>query len=210
MSNNKRAQIISLAACCQAATMISQAAKGKSINKDALSCMLTGVMATSPDSVLDVYNDIESFQDGSRLLVLQLSGQASKKDVEVTRYLAGVMALSKRLLNSPDALNQLQKQLDDINRRMEHFDINDPSIIANFADAYSQVISPLGQKIQVMGSPAILSQPHYQNLVRALLMCAVRAAVLWRQMGGKRRQFIFSRRNILQEAQLFNQEISTS
>ncbi|MEH6454630.1 MAG: DUF489 family protein, partial [Psychromonas sp.] len=35
--------------------------------------------------------------------------------------------------------------------------------------------------------------------IRALLLAGVRAAVLWRQIGGKRRQLIFSRKAMLHQ-----------
>jgi high frequency lysogenization protein len=139
-----------------------------------------------------------------------LSGKTDKKDIELTRYVAGVLALAKRLLQKPAALNELKQTIDQVERRLEHFGINDDSVIANFADAYSKAISPLGQKIQVLGNPDVLRQPNVQNKIRALLLAGVRAAVLWRQMGGKRRQFIFSRKNILQDAILFHKELTSN
>jgi high frequency lysogenization protein len=66
----------------------------------------------------------------------------------------------------------------------------------------------LDKKIQVIGNPNVLKQENVQNQVRALLLAGVRAGVLWRQYGGQRRQFVFSRQKILQEAVLFNKELS--
>jgi high frequency lysogenization protein len=45
----------------------------------------------------------------------------------------------------------------------------------------------------------ILENPDNQNLIRALLLAAIRAAVLWRQCGG-RRLSLFLRRSALLEA----------
>lgn len=208
--SSQRNQTIALAAVCQTALFVSKIAKGEHIDNDVLTPLYNALMITSPNSVFDVYKNIEDLRPGCELMLKQLSGKTDKRDIELTRYVAGVMALSKRLLQKPAALNELKQTIDDVERRLEHFEISDDSVIANFADAYSKTISPLGQKIQVLGNPNVLRQPNIQNKIRALLLAGVRAAVLWRQMGGKRRQFIFSRKNILQDAILFHKELTSN
>jgi high frequency lysogenization protein len=165
-------------------------------------------MVTNPNSVLDVFTSLDDLAEGSQLVVHQLSGQATGKDVELTRYIAGMLSLAKRLLGKPKSLAGLKDCLNDIHRRLEHFELTSPTIIQGFAEGYSKVISPIGQKIQVIGNPNVLKQENVQNQVRALLLAGVRAGVLWRQYGGQRRQFVFSRQKILQEAVLFNKELS--
>ncbi|MDA8621452.1 high frequency lysogenization protein HflD [Psychrosphaera sp.] len=204
-----RNQTIAMAALCEAALLIQQVSKGQAFDSQALETLVSGIMNTAPENVDEVYPNVASLKQGSYLLVHQLSGQATSKDVEVTRYLAGMMSLSKKLLNNQTALTGLSTSLKEVERRLEHFDITDASIIGNFADIYSKNISPIGQKIKVIGTPQNLKQPIIQNQVRALLLAGVRAAVLWRQMGGKRRQFIFSRNKILKSAISFNNELSS-
>ncbi|MUH71845.1 high frequency lysogenization protein HflD [Psychrosphaera haliotis] len=209
MSEQMRNQTIAMAALCEAALLIQQVSKGQAFDSQALATLVGGIMNTAPENVDQVYPNLASLKQGSYLLVHQLSGQATSKDVEVTRYLAGMMSLSKKLLNNQTALTGLSTSLKEVERRLEHFDITDASIIGNFADIYSKNISPIGQKIKVIGTPQNLKQPIIQNQVRALLLAGVRAAVLWRQMGGKRRQFIFSRNKILKSAISFNNELSS-
>lgn len=209
MSEQMRNQTIAMAALCEAALLIQQVSKGQAFDSQALATLVGGIMNTAPENVDQVYPNLASLKQGSYLLVHQLSGQATSKDVEVTRYLAGMMSLSKKLLNNQTALTGLSTSLKEVERRLEHFDITDASIIGNFADIYSKNISPIGQKIKVIGTPQNLKQPVIQNQVRALLLAGVRAAVLWRQMGGKRRQFIFSRNKILKSAISFNNELSS-
>ena len=206
---SRRSQSIALSAMCQSALMIQQVSKGVILNKDSLICLFNGITTTDPKSVLDVYDSVDVLADGAKLVQFQLSGNATKKDIEVTRYLAGIMSISKKLLKNPSALSALTDKLTDIQRRLSHFEIDDPSIIQNFAECYSEVLSPLSQKIQVIGNPTLLQQKSVQHKVRALLLSGVRAAVLWRQMGGKRRDFIFNRKAILQDVISFNQELTS-
>lgn len=206
---SRRSQTIALSAMCQSALMIQQVSKGIILNKDSLMCLFNGIITTEPKSVMDVYGSVDVLSDGAKLVQFHLSGNATKKDIEVTRYLAGIMSISKKLLKNPSALSSLTDKLTDIQRRLSHFEIDDPSIIQNFAECYSEVLSPLSQKIQVIGSPTLLQQQSVQHKVRALLLSGVRAAVLWRQMGGKRRDFIFNRKTVLQDVVSFNQELTS-
>ena len=207
--NSFRSQVIAIAAVCQSAYMIQKAARGQTITSEELTNLLNGVLVTSPNSIFDIYENIEDFVNGSELTIKQLSGQAIGKDVELTRYVAGILALSKQILKSGTSLEKLQQGIENIERRLEYFSIDDASVIENFADIYSEAISPLGQKIQVIGNPDVLKLPSTQHKVRALLLSGIRAAVFWRQIGGKRRQFLFKRKQILQEAILLHKELST-
>jgi len=209
MEKSQRAQTIALAAICQSALLIQQVAKGKMTDGDSMSCLFKGIMETNPSTVFDVYHSLADIAEGNKLMVHQLSGQTTAKDVEITRYVAGIMSLSKKLLKNNRALGKLKSGLDNIERRLEHFDLMSSSIIQNFADSYSEAVSPIGQKIQVIGNPDILRQPDIQAKVRALLLAGIRAAILWRQMGGKRRQFLFNRKQILQDAIMFNKELTS-
>jgi high frequency lysogenization protein len=68
------------------------------------------------------------------------------------------------------------------------------------AGIYVDVISPLGPRIQVTGSPAVLQSPQVQSKVRASLLAGIRAAVLWHQVGGGRLQLMFSRSRLCAQA----------
>jgi high frequency lysogenization protein len=48
--------------------------------------------------------------------------------------------------------------------------------------------------VMVQGNPHYLGQPGVVAEIRAILLAAVRAAVLWRQLGGSYWDFLFSRR----------------
>jgi len=53
----------------------------------------------------------------------------------------------------------------------------------------------------VVGDQAILKQPEIQDKVRCSLFCGLRSAVLWRQMGGKRRQLLLNRKLLIHTAE---------
>jgi high frequency lysogenization protein len=89
-----------------------------------------------------------------------------------------------------------------LERQLEHFELLDEQMISNLASVYLDVISPIGPRIQVTGTPAVLQQTGNQHKVRALLLSGIRSAVLWRQVGGKRRHLIFGRKKMVEQAQI--------
>ncbi|MBH0031029.1 MULTISPECIES: high frequency lysogenization protein HflD [unclassified Pseudoalteromonas] len=189
-------QVMALAAMCQVAKQVQKIAQYGSNNKHDLEILLSSIIQTSPESPEDVYQGTDNLRDGYKTLMAQLTAGA-QKDVEIVKYVGGLMQLERALNANDKSLNELGKRIDDIHRRLDHFAITDESVVAGLADIYSSVLSPLGHRIQVYGKPELLKQQLTQNKIRALLLAGVRSAVLWRQMGGKRRHFFFSKRKIL-------------
>ena len=189
-------QVMALAAMCQVAKQVQKIAQYGSNNEHDLEILLSSIIQTSPESTEDVYQGTDNLRDGYKTLMAQLTAGA-QKDVEIVKYVGGLMQLERALNANDKSLNELGKRIDDIHRRLDHFAITDESVVAGLADIYSSVLSPLGHRIQVYGKPELLKQQLTQNKIRALLLAGVRSAVLWRQMGGKRRHFFFSKRKIL-------------
>jgi len=61
-------------------------------------------------------------------------------------------------------------------------------------------VRTLRPRIKVSADPVILENPGNQNLIRALLLAAIRAAVLWRQCGGGRLALVLRRRALVEAA----------
>ncbi|TKB48901.1 high frequency lysogenization protein HflD [Ferrimonas sediminicola] len=191
MQDNLQARTLAFAALCQAVWQVQQLARYGRADEEAMSHTLGAVMITDPDSVESVY-DRHQLNAGFRTLVDQI-GDGNRKDVDLTRYIVGILALERKLAKNSAALGMLSERINQVKRQLHHFELTDPQVLANLASIYSDVISPLGAKIQVVGNPEQLQQSNNQARIRALLLGAIRAAVLWRQLGGKRRQLMFSR-----------------
>ncbi|MGI2154425.1 high frequency lysogenization protein HflD [Shewanella oncorhynchi] len=164
-----------------------------------LAASLNTILVTNPDNTPDVYQDKIVLQKGYKLILNQL-GDSSQKDVEITRYLVGVLALERKLVRSNSGLGMLAERINQVNRQLHHFAITDEQVVANLASIYSDIISNLGPKIQISGNPVCLQRPIVQHKIRALLLAAIRSAVLWRQLGGKRRHLVFARKAIVDTA----------
>lgn len=193
-------QTMALAAVCQALTLVKAVAKTTDVDQHELETLLNSVAILEAETPEDIYGgSFTSLRTGYQVLLQQL-GDNPNKDVEVTRYAVAVLALEKRLNKNGATMNALGKRLQQLARQLEHFSMGDDTMLASLADIYIDCISTLGTRIQVAGQPELLKQTHVQHKVRALLLAAVRGAVLWRQAGGSRLHLLFKRKQLVQEA----------
>ena len=198
-------QTITLAAIFQVAYQVQQVSRTGQITDDEFSILLSSIIETSPVNTLAVYGGkLDNIKSGLELLVKYLGNDTSssdkQKDPELTRYIISLINLERRLAKQPKQLNALGERITSTQRQLEHYALTSDTLISSFASIYSDIISPLGHKIQVTGEPSILKQSVNQYKIRALLLAGIRAAVLWRQVGGKRRTILFSRKKIVNTA----------
>jgi high frequency lysogenization protein len=90
--------------------------------------------------------------------------------------------------------------IEDARAKLEHFSMLHPNLLAYLADLYSRTVSQLKPRVMVQGDPRFLENPDNQNRIRALLLAGIRAAWLWRQVGGSRWKILFGKKQLLTTA----------
>jgi len=202
-------QTITLAAICQTAYWVQKLSRTGQINDQDLSLLLNSVMNTSPSNTMEVYGgELENIKIGLETLIHHLGNQSKSKDPELTRYVVSLLGLERRLSKRNKQMSLLGERIEKTQRQLVHYDINSETLIASIASIYSDLISPLGTPIQIAGEPSILKLPINQQKIRALLLAGIRSSVLWRQVGGKRRNILFARSKIVACAQDLLKRIS--
>ncbi len=198
--HNLPSRSLAFAAMCQAAYLVDKiATKGLCPDAVAFDASLRSIMRTESDSPLDIFGGYESLEVGFKSMLEQLDNASKTRNMQVTKYVIGMIALEKKLSANGASLNLLAERLNQVQRQLAHFEIDDSSVLSNLNSIYKDLISNLGPKIQVNGNPSCLQQEQTQHKIRALLLAGVRAAVLWRQIGGKRRQLVFSRKAMIHQ-----------
>ncbi|MGL5089944.1 MAG: high frequency lysogenization protein HflD [Aeromonas sobria] len=203
MSDKFQDRTMAFAGICQAAFLVQKVARDGNCDEASLRESLSSVLVTDPKQPLEVFGSHLAIRDGYRALVEQLGADGSQKNAELTRYVVSLIALDRKLAKRKDILNLLGERISQIGRQQQHFDLLDEQIMANMASIYSDLISPIGPRIQVAGTPLFLQQPLVQHKVRALLLAGIRACVLWRQLGGSRTQIIFARKKMVELAKRY-------
>lgn len=200
MANTLFDRTIAFASICQSVKLVQDVARTGSCDHDAMSASLNSIIVTDPINTLAVFEKETNVLVGLNMLVKEFDSNPSNS--ELTRYLINLLTLERKLTHRRDSLAQLADRIETIKRQTLHFDLLDDQMISNLASIYLDVISPLGPRIQVTGAPNQLQQTQVQHKVRALLLSGIRSAVLWRQVGGKRRHLLFSRKQLIEQAKI--------
>ncbi len=181
---------IALAGLVQAIHLAINGAHTGMMSQDSLEQSVRSVFVQSPDSILEVYGGTRGIRLGMNVLSEMLSGNRQNEHADLLRYCLAVMALERLLRRKPGVLTELGQGIDQIGAR--YADIDDECLAA-LANLYQQTISHLEPRIRISGRRNHLENGAVIQRIRALLMAAIRAAVLWHQVGGRRWQLLLSR-----------------
>lgn len=203
--NKHEQKTIALAAIFQAASLVEQLARSGEIPTAELELLIASLFKQNPDNFDDIYGPRPNLQAGYHGICKLMGSDVSKIKQEVKpdvmRYALSIVHLESRLRKNSHMMNQLGDSIQASLRQADHFHTTHESVIGNLADTYQQTLSTLSFRIKVAGNPQILQNTHNANKVRALLLAGIRAAILWRQVGGRRWHLLFNRKRYIKDAQ---------
>jgi high frequency lysogenization protein len=196
-------QTLALAGIAQAAFLVHQLAQHGVAGQDKLATLLQSLFVTHPKSTEEVFGDVRRLHLGLQVLKELLSGDSAVfTPSEVLRYVLGVLYLQHKLSGKPRMLDDISKGLDAI--RMQYSpDViaESPQAVRELSRLYQGTLSTLPYRIQVRGDMNQLKNDHTACRIRAVLFAGVRAAVLWRQVGGKRWHLLLLRKRLAQNVE---------
>jgi high frequency lysogenization protein len=201
---------IALAGTFQAAWLVNEVALRGKVPPAPFACIIESVFAIDPPDTPSVYGGVANLDIGLGLLERHLSGRPPAEEMQIIRYVLGVLHLERKLVSNRELMDRLGAGIRRIRGQAEHFSTTHENVIAALADLYVNTVSTLTPRIIVGGEHGHLSQPANANRVRALLLAAMRSAVLWRQNGGTRIQLLFRRRQIATAAQRLREAAQAS
>jgi high frequency lysogenization protein len=193
-------QLVALGAVFEAAVLVDRLAKTGQVSEASVSCMLGSLLIRDPRDTLEVFGgDDGELREGYRALASALERDPGSLQREPLRYALSMLGLERQLAKREEMLELIGRRLPQIQSQVEHFGIAHENVIAATGALYQDTLSTLRQRIQVNGDTRHLQQPSNASKIRALLLAGIRAARLWRQLGGHRWQLVFSRRKLLKE-----------
>jgi high frequency lysogenization protein len=210
-----RDRTLALCGIFQATRMVQQIATTGMHEQGAFEASIKSIFTLDSTTPEAAYENIANVSYGAHVLLNQLgekkpeNAEARKKDIEVTKYVIGVLVLERKLMKRGDLLDIITTGVEKSTAQLDHFTITHENVIANLADVYTNTISTLNPRIMVNGEQNFVSNPSNTNKIRSLLLAAIRSAVLWRQCGGTRWQMLFNRKAILAETQKIIDEMSS-
>ena len=200
MIHSKYDQTLSLAGIYQAASLVKQIANTGKANTAHIESSLETLFRFDVDSVDELYGSIAGVSHGIKILHQHLVDRSSR-DIEITKYVLSLIMLEKKLSATPAMLDEISERLNKIESQFDFFSLSHDNTFAKLGQIYKDTISTLGPKIIVTGEQPYLSSESNASKVRALLLAGIRSAVLWRQCGGSRWQFLFGRRAYITECE---------
>ena len=191
---------LAFAGILQALQLVQAIAYGRPYDVESLQRSLQSILKTDADSVDEVYAGPDGVRAGLRLIQSQLMRGNHKPDIELSRYLVTLLHLERKLSKRSDLLEKLSAGIERATAQTDHYDLSHSNVLASLADSYAQTVSTLSPKIMVNGDPERLRDSKVADQIRALLLAAMRSAVLWRQCGGSRLGLLFGRGKLVESA----------
>lgn len=194
-------QTLALAGIAQAAFLVHQLAQHGVAAQDKLATAINSLFVTHPKSAEEVFGKTEKLNLGLQVLQEILSGNSAVfTPSEVLRYMLGLLYLQYKLAGKPRMLEEISKGLDAVRMQFQEGELAEkPEAFRELSRLYQGTLSTLTFRIQVRGDMNYLKNDHTACRIRALLFAGVRAAVLWRQVGGKRWHLLFQRKRLARD-----------
>ncbi|MBI5040696.1 MAG: high frequency lysogenization protein HflD [Gammaproteobacteria bacterium] len=206
MTHTLTDRTLALAALFQAAQLVQHVARrGHAADSDIETCINSLFQIDAP-STEAIFNGSRGLATGLRTLGARLGSGGTAEELEITRYAIALLHLERKLARYSTMQDTLRIGIERIRNQTNYFPPTHGNILAALGELYQATISTLQPRIMVQGDPTYLADKARANLIRALLLAGIRAAVLWRQVGGSRWQLFFSRRKILDTAQQLLQQ----
>ena len=206
---NIRNQVLALAGLAQAATLVDKLARTGIDDSESYATLVHALLQTDPPSTEATFIDKNHLRSGlatlRHLLAQEPVTDREKNYSEILRYMLSMVHLESKLSKRNEMLTAIGKRLGEVNNQVTHFSSSQgtnlehngllhPAVIANIALIYTDTISTFRFRIQVNGNPRHLQDETVINKIRALLLCGIRCAVLWHQVGGSRFRLLWNRK----------------
>ncbi|MDX1550465.1 high frequency lysogenization protein HflD [Novilysobacter spongiicola] len=190
--NPLSARVLALAGLVQALAQVRRIADTGQANASVLETSLGSVFRIEADSPEGVYGGREQVRPG--LMLLREYFGSKPKDEQLPRLALSVMQLERRFVGDAAMADKVQAGIRAQSGPARELGCTHPDVIAAMGSLYADTLSNLRPRVLVQGNPHYLGQAGVVAEVRAVLLAAVRSAVLWRQMGGSMWDFLLRRR----------------
>ncbi len=201
---------IALAGTIQCCYLVDGIARSGMVGQDSMAGSLESIFVTNPDNTLDVYKSGNGIRTGLRLIHEVLGEFRVAEHGDTVRYTLAVLNLEKRLSNNPEVMRAIGAGISRIheNRMLQEMPVTADETVRQLAEVYEETAGTFEPRIRVQGKQKHLQNSHNTRRIRALLLAAIRSAVLWRQLGGRLTQLVLGRRRVVHSAMLASELVN--
>lgn len=194
-------QSIAIAGILQCCRLIHQLAyMGKVEHEHALATNIRSLFSFDPKDTADTFGGVHELNLGFETFLKLLSGaDRQPSDTEMIRYAVNLINVTKVFLNEPEMVKKVFARLETLKPSLTEHGVDD-GLMTDLNQLYRETISNLPVRIVINGEKRFLEEPRVSNQIRSLLLAAIRATVLWRQVGGNRWSLVLRRAKYLDAA----------
>jgi len=149
--------------------------------------IIQSVLVLDALNTSSVYGGVNGIKSGLRMIREGVLNSPQALHVEVLRYVMSVMHLQAQLYRNDQAFSAFSQDVERLSS------VSSDEFTHACSNVYQQHISNMRPQIIVQGEEDYLQQEEVPPQIRALLLAAVRSAVLWQQKGGSRFKILWER-----------------
>lgn len=187
-------RVLALAGLAQALKQVRRIAETGQADAAVLSSALDSVFRLDAPSAEAVYGGVQALQPGLRLLHGYLGSQSD--DPQLPKLALAVMQLERRFSSDGDMVERVHAGIVRAKGDADRLGSTHPDVLAALGALYADTVSHLRPRVMVQGNPHYLGQADIVSEIRAVLLAALRSAVLWRQYGGSFWDLLLRRRQL--------------
>lgn len=199
-------RVVALAGIFQAAGLVRDIANKGLCGAQAEQVSLRSLFTFDVPTSIAVFGDVPDIRYGLETLYMQLE-EPQKRDLEIAQYVVSLVHLADKALKNSKLLDTIGDALRVVQTNQNNQILQDTDLPEQLAEIYQQHISVLEPKIMVKGKPLYLENTNNAARIRSLLLAGFRAAIMWRQCGGKKMHLLFLRNRIAVTTRRFLQQI---
>lgn len=187
-------RLLALAGLVQALQQVRRIADTGQADAAILATALDSVFRIDAVSPSAVYGNESAVRPG--LLLLRDYFRNESRDELLPRLSLAVLQLERRFSHHAMA-QQVRDGITALAPSATRLDSTHPEVLTALGSLYADTVSHLRPRVLVQGNPHYLGQATVVAEIRAVLLAALRSAVLWRQLGGSLWDFLLRRRDMV-------------
>jgi high frequency lysogenization protein len=188
----RESRVIALAGVFQACRMVHDLATRGRTESASAEASLASIFRIDAETTAGVFGGISGVRLGLEQMIAQLDD--GTRDLAFTQLVLNVLRIARRLDRETVVRTRLRSGIEAIEPDSQNLGLLHADVQARLAALYCDTLSHLRPRVIVHGNPAHLGNPRDVEQIRAMLLAAVRAAVLWRQVGGGQFRLLLRRR----------------
>jgi high frequency lysogenization protein len=185
-------RVLALAGLVQALRQVRQIAETGQADSAVVGAALDSVFRIDAVSPEAVYGGRRELTSGLTLLHDYFDN--ASHDAMLPRLALAVLQLERRFVRETETADKVRNGILALAPSAERLGTSHPDVLAALGSLYADTISHLRPRVLVQGNPHYLGQAGVVAEIRAVLLAALRSAVLWRQLDGSLWDFLLRRR----------------